>query len=428
MQISFAARAAELSMYPWLMAVCTIKGRYALHIHNLNLLKAVCILRIATVSHRQSIVRLRYKKLKMLKTIFSLDYEIHGNGEGDPYKLMVEPTDRMLDLFDLYGAKLTIMADVAEILKFKEYYEKTQKDVFSYKLIVGQLISAVKRGHDVQLHLHSSYFNAFYNTVKWQQHWQEYDFAGLPPERMDFMVQTGKNFLENLLKPIKPDYQCIAFRSANWSTFPSENLIRILEKNQIPIETSVFKFGKRNGMVNFDYTQAWSAIYPWPVSEKNICFRKENGSVFEFPIYCVQKSPLSFLTPERIKRIITAGKHSFAKDSEFANLNTGKKVTPGKYKLFDSLFKKYPWKADFNQCTGSQLIKEISKVFKHCGSDKKDIPFVLIGHSKLFSKSNEKILSPFLKFITKNPDSFGYSLYGDFDFNTFQKCQEFCSL
>ena len=52
----------------------------------------------------------------MLKPIFTLDYEIHGNGDGCPYALMVEPTDRLLRLFEGFGAKLTIMADVAEIL------------------------------------------------------------------------------------------------------------------------------------------------------------------------------------------------------------------------------------------------------------------------------------------------------------------------
>ena len=57
----------------------------------------------------------------MLNVIFTLDYEIHGNGEGCPHELMVEPTRRLMDLFDEHGAKLTIMADVAEILKFKEY-------------------------------------------------------------------------------------------------------------------------------------------------------------------------------------------------------------------------------------------------------------------------------------------------------------------
>ena len=57
----------------------------------------------------------------MLQVIFTLDYEIHGNGEGCPRELMVEPTRRMLELFDQFGAKLTIMADIGEILKFKQY-------------------------------------------------------------------------------------------------------------------------------------------------------------------------------------------------------------------------------------------------------------------------------------------------------------------
>ena len=49
----------------------------------------------------------------VVRVIFTLDYEIHGNGEGCPYELMVEPTARLLRLFDAYGAKLTIMADIA---------------------------------------------------------------------------------------------------------------------------------------------------------------------------------------------------------------------------------------------------------------------------------------------------------------------------
>ena len=39
----------------------------------------------------------------MLKAIFTLDYEIHGNGDGSPYALMVEPTSRMMDLFERHG-------------------------------------------------------------------------------------------------------------------------------------------------------------------------------------------------------------------------------------------------------------------------------------------------------------------------------------
>src|SRR5579871_5708006 len=101
----------------------------------------------------------------MLKVLFTVDYEIHGNGDGNPYDLMVEPTNRMMDLFDSYGAKLTIMADIAEILKFKQYEEQFGRDDYQYNAIAAQLRDAIRRGHDVQLHIHSSYFNARLNKI-----------------------------------------------------------------------------------------------------------------------------------------------------------------------------------------------------------------------------------------------------------------------
>src|SRR5215472_13784091 len=71
----------------------------------------------------------------VVSVIFTLDYEIHGNGEGCSYELMVEPTGRLLRLFGKHNAKLTIMADVAEILKFKEYAERHGKDDYHFKRI-----------------------------------------------------------------------------------------------------------------------------------------------------------------------------------------------------------------------------------------------------------------------------------------------------
>ncbi|MGO8674289.1 MAG: hypothetical protein ACLQVX_00310, partial [Limisphaerales bacterium] len=62
---------------------------------------------------------------QMLSILFTLDYEIPGSGRGDPLKLMVEPTARLLDELERHGLKLTIMADVAEILRFKEYAEQS---------------------------------------------------------------------------------------------------------------------------------------------------------------------------------------------------------------------------------------------------------------------------------------------------------------
>ena len=118
----------------------------------------------------------------MLKIIFTLDYEIHGNGDGCPYQLIVEPTYRLMNLMEKYGAKLTIFADMAEILKFKEFYEVNGSDKFHYLKIKDQIQQAVLHGHDVQLHIHSSYFNSEYRNGKWEQSWEEYDFANLKYE------------------------------------------------------------------------------------------------------------------------------------------------------------------------------------------------------------------------------------------------------
>ena len=79
----------------------------------------------------------------MLRIILTLDYEIHGNGEDYPHDLMIEPTTRLLRLCDKFGAKLTIMPDVAEILKFKEYKEKNSQTIIRMTLSWSQLRGAV---------------------------------------------------------------------------------------------------------------------------------------------------------------------------------------------------------------------------------------------------------------------------------------------
>ncbi|MGH7970509.1 MAG: hypothetical protein ACREIC_17425, partial [Limisphaerales bacterium] len=238
----------------------------------------------------------------MLKVLFTLDYEIHGNGEGCPYELIVEPTSRMLDLFERYGAKLTIMADVGEILKFREYKEQYGKDDYHYEAIAEQLRAAVRRGHDVQLHLHSSYFNAKHAGGRWEQDWSEYNFAGLPVERMDRMIRVGRDFLEDLLRPVNPAYECSVFRAANWSVSPSVNVVQCLSRNGIRIDTSVFKYGRREGIVSFDYSAAHSDLLPWPVHHEDICRRDQEGVLVEMPIYCEKRWVGAFLTANRIRR------------------------------------------------------------------------------------------------------------------------------
>jgi hypothetical protein len=351
----------------------------------------------------------------MLNVIFTLDYEIHGNGEGSPLELMVQPTDRLLRLFDEYGAKLTIMADVAEILKFKEYAEEFGRDDYHYHKIVEQLRDAVRGGHDVQLHLHASYFNARFRSNRWQQDWSEYDFAGLSGTRLDEILKLGKDFLESLLRPIRPDYACTVFRAANWSVSPSSRVVRALVDNGFKIDTSVFKYGRREGIVNFDYSNAWSELVPWPVDQDDICQRNEASRLLEVPIYCERRWIGAFLTLSRIYRATMSWAHPV---TDMAS--PGPSRSPGRRGMLSrvrGLAQRHAWKADFNQCTSRQLIKALDRAahrYQHRGGEV--LPFVLIGHSKLFTYANEGHIRRLCEHIRRHRSLF--------EFGTFESCND----
>jgi hypothetical protein len=353
----------------------------------------------------------------MLKVLFTLDYEIHGNGDGCPYELMVEPTNRMMDLFDRYGAKLTIMADIAEILKFREYRDRTGRDDYHYEAIANQLRDAVRRGHDVQLHLHASYCNAEHRgDAGWSQDWSEYNFAGLPLERQSELIGIGKKYLEELLKPVAANYECFVFRAANWSVSPSRNVVHALLNNGIRIDSSVFKHGKRSGIVTFDYTAAPSELVPWRVDANEICKSDETGRLLEIPIYCEQRWIGAFLSPNRIYRAYLTRKHRVRNFYEPVQQEKISAIPKSRRSSrLQTLFRPHAWKADFNQCSGRQLTRALRRADSRYGNSRNPLPFVLIGHSKLFTKFNEWDLRSFLATVTQNSERFAFGRFDEFD-------------
>jgi hypothetical protein len=355
----------------------------------------------------------------MFKVICTLDYEIHGNGDGSPNKLMVKPTERIINLFSTYGAKLTIFADVAEILKFKEYYEQYGEDHFNYMQIIEQLKNAAKKGHDVQLHLHPSYFNAKYINNKWEQYWDEYNLAELSCEEIEKYIRRCKLFLEEIIKPVNSNYKCNVFRAANWCMMPSQNIVTALIKNGFIIDSSVYKYGVGRGIVNYDYSSAPDELQPWFIDKLNINKKNKFGSLLEAPIYCEKKHLWHFITPLRIFRMIRAKYHKHEDTGKLndRNLNTGIWNYFGrKIKYFSAM---YPWKMDINQSTGYQLIHACRRIEKKYKPVAVDLPIVLTGHSKTFVKMNTLLLRPFLKYIQKN-NNYKFALYNEIRRETFR--------
>jgi len=342
----------------------------------------------------------------VLKLLFTCDYEIEGDGRGSPRQLMVEPTRRLFRQLDDCGARLTLMCEVAEVMRFRAHLEETSRDDFAYAEIERQLVEIVAADHDVQLHLHPGYLSARHRGDGWEFDPACNDFARAPAQLAHEAIRAGKAFLEELLEPVKPTYRCISFRSGGWSMQPSRNVVDALVSNGIAIDTSVFKYGVGRGEADFDYSRAPSRLVPWPVDPDEICRPKPGSRLIEFPIYAENRPLWSFATRARLERMLRV-----------RHRRTG---TTARKRRAPDLLRRHSWKADFNQCTGRQLIRALLRAEARYGDPSRTLPFVLIGHSKLFDARNEKKLAPFLAFASAHPDRFSFGTFADFDLESFR--------
>jgi hypothetical protein len=350
----------------------------------------------------------------MLQVLFTLDYEIHGNGSGSPARLMIEPTARLLRQFDRHGAKLSVMADVAEILRFRRHARETGRDEFSCREIEDQLQTAVRTGHDVQFHVHPSYLNATRVRGRWRQDYSEYDVARLSFDRIDEILRSGKSYLEGLLQPVDPSYRCIAFRAANWSMHPSPNIVRALVRNGLRIDSSVFRGGRREGIVQFDYRNAHSALIPWHVDPEDVCRAKPDGDLIEVPIYSESRHLHHFASVNRVYRAVQQGLHPLPGEFRVhAGDGPGASASTRIRQALAALTARHAWKLDFNQCSGRQLIAGLERVSKRYDAPGRTLPVVLIGHSKTYTKLNERLLEPFLEHVAGRPDRFEFATFRD---------------
>lgn len=94
----------------------------------------------------------------MLKIRFTFDYEIHfGKNNESLDKILFEPTNQILDVLDKYNIKAIFFVDTLCYYKMMEL----NKNDFCEKM-KNQCIDMMKRGHDVQLHIHAHWLSSHF--------------------------------------------------------------------------------------------------------------------------------------------------------------------------------------------------------------------------------------------------------------------------
>ena len=297
----------------------------------------------------------------MIEFIFTIDYEIYGNGEGSLEKLIYEPAARLIDIFLKHNTHFVPFIEVAEL----ELIEANATDP-----IIDSVKKQIKyfhnNGFELGLHLHPQWYNARHDNGTWQLDYSEYNLCTQSPKRINQIVERSINYFRHILG--KNEFTPISFRAGNWLFQPTGNMAKVLTDHDIKIDSSVFKGGLQH-QHQLDYRPAANNGYFWKFQD-DVNKPISNGTMMEIPIYTEMVPPWLMATKKRL-----------GLQQKAANSNkTAKQVF---YRLLDMARPLQPLKLDFCRMTMEELTIMMDKIFKDDQQEPQSLkPIVAIGHTK----------------------------------------------
>jgi hypothetical protein len=191
------------------------------------------------------------------------DWELSGNGSGDVRQLQFEPMRRLVSIYNRLGIRGSFNAEVMQQITFRQHQDSHNE----LKVLADEWDDIVRetfrQGHDIQLHVHPQWHNAEYRDGRWKL---TADWSILNYSREDAlqMLRRGKEYLENLLKDVDPNYRCVSFRSGAWCIAPSPHMLELLVELGIVFDMSIVAgvmYDTRN--IKLDYTGCEEEFLPY---------------------------------------------------------------------------------------------------------------------------------------------------------------------
>lgn len=248
--------------------------------------------------------------------ILTLDYELYGNGSGDVFRNVVEPTERLLAIARERDVKYTFFFEVVEYWCLKREWESGNRMSYDRDPVAAmeeQIRRAVSEGHDVQLHIHPQWCGAQWRDGQWlvdNSQWRLADYAG----DLADLLRHGKQTLEDIVRQVKPDYECIALRAGGYNAWPSERIVSAMREVGLRVDSSVVPGAIEAGALSrYDYSGAPRELGSWHVADKLETPAVEATDILELPI--VSQSIVrftKFLSWSRVKAILQNRKSAMA--------------------------------------------------------------------------------------------------------------------
>ena len=215
--------------------------------------------------------------------VITFDYELFlGVDSGTAEKCIIKPVNYILEEFEKYNGRGIFFVDATYLLTLKKFQHP------DFKIISQQIQEIVKRGNNVELHIHPHWLDANpLDNKRWTfVNFDKYRLHSLAKENILSLFLDGKRILEKIIHKVDPFYKISAFRAGGWSIVPfDEGLKLAFLKSGIKYDFSVLPGFRKNQlpMHYYDFTSA-SQVKPYWRFSNNPNVEDDDGQFVEFPV------------------------------------------------------------------------------------------------------------------------------------------------
>jgi len=328
-------------------------------------------------------------KKASMKFLLSLDYELFfGNKTGSVQNCLIKPIDKLLQIVEPHGMKLSLFVDSSFLLRLKKESVRHSSLVSEYEGICTQLANLVRRGHDVQLHVHSHWEDCRFNGTDWDIDVSRYRLHDFSDNDINNIIKSNKELLEEV-----SNNEVFAFRAGGWCLQPFDKLKNPLIQNGIWLDSTVYDGGLSEDADRFyDFRHA-PKMANWRFNDDPMSVNTQ-GEFLEIPISSMKMNPLFYWKLIATKKILKG---------QFRSFGDGEVITASKSYYLDRLLKSSISPVTLDGAKAGLL----SKAYKQSG---KDAIFNVMGHPKTLSEYSLKALKRFLE-MTPELESVTYQDY-----------------
>jgi hypothetical protein len=191
------------------------------------------------------------------------DWELSGNGSGDIRELQFQPMRELVKIYDANGIHGSFNAEMMQQLSFRKHQAANPELRELADEWDDHVRETFRHGHDIQLHVHPQWLDAEYKDGKWKLT-ADWSILNYDPDTAYRMLLSGKEYLEQLLQPLDPNYRCVSFRAGSWCIAPSPHVLGLLVKLGIGFDMSIvggLHYETKN--ITLDYTNCEEDFLPY---------------------------------------------------------------------------------------------------------------------------------------------------------------------